>query len=469
MRVIAARWRQSLVLSFTVMGVAAVAVLAVVLSSVVGHQIKSDALASARSNAQVIARSSFAPHLPRPGHALTASDRRELDAQVAAARSSQPDTEAALWDRNGRLLYSTAAVGARGSGTRVVGSGDKRRIRSTLPVLAGGAPAAFLQLEIPYASVANDITSRTRRLDVLLALTALAVYLLALPSLLRANRAIRLQYDPRRIELAHDLRRAIKNDGLYLAYQPIVDAKTGEVRAVEALVRWTDPRKGPISPAAFVPDIEKTDAIWDLTSHIFRLAFRQHAKWRDDGIELRIAVNVSGAVLLDRRLIPELRSLSAEFGLEPDALEIEITEGALVDDPQEATRVLNKISAIGLRVIAIDDFGTGYSSLSRLHELPLDTLKVDQSFVFRMAREGDASIVRSVVELAHALSLDVIAEGVEDEETATRLCELGCEYLQGYYYSRPQPAAEIAEWLSQRRLAAQLSASGFDDHTPSAA
>jgi EAL domain-containing protein (putative c-di-GMP-specific phosphodiesterase class I) len=454
MRVIAARWRQSLVLSFTVMGTAAVAILAVVLSSVVGHQIKSDALANARSNAQVIARSSFAPHLPRPGHALSAADRRELDAQVAAARSSQPGTEAALWDRNGRLLYSTAAVGARGSGTHVVGSGDNRRIRTTLPVLAGGAPAAFLQLEVPYASVANDITSRTRRLDVLLALTALAVYLLALPSLLRANRAIRLQYDPRRIELAHDLRRAIKNDGLYLAYQPIVDAKTGEVRAVEALVRWTDPRRGPISPAAFVPDIEKTDAIWDLTSHIFRLAFRQHADWRDEGIEVRIAVNVSGAVLLDRRLIPELRSLSAEYDLEPDALEIEITEGALVDDPQEATRVLNRISAIGLRVIAIDDFGTGYSSLSRLHELPLDTLKVDQSFVFRMAREGDAAIVRSVVELAHALSLDVIAEGVEDEETATRLCELGCEYLQGYYYSRPQPAAEVAEWLAQRGVEA---------------
>ncbi|MFL5839357.1 MAG: EAL domain-containing protein, partial [Thermoleophilaceae bacterium] len=119
----------------------------------------------------------------------------------------------------------------------------------------------------------------------------------------------------------------------------------------------------------------------------------------------------------------------------------------LVQDPREATRVLRAIAAIGLRVIAIDDFGTGYSSLARLHELPLDTLKIDQSFVRRMAADGDAAIVHSVVDLAHALGLDVIAEGVEDEETAELLAELGCEYLQGYHLGRPLPAHDLIRWL----------------------
>jgi EAL domain-containing protein (putative c-di-GMP-specific phosphodiesterase class I) len=131
-------------------------------------------------------------------------------------------------------------------------------------------------------------------------------------------------------------------------------------------------------------------------------------------------------------------------------LEIEITEGAMVQDPREAARVLERISEIGLRVIAIDDFGTGYSSLARLHELPLDTLKIDQSFVMRMAGGGDAAVVRSVVELAHALRLDVIAEGVEDEDTAERLLELGAECLQGYCISRPIPAPELEQWVDAR-------------------
>jgi EAL domain-containing protein (putative c-di-GMP-specific phosphodiesterase class I) len=136
-------------------------------------------------------------------------------------------------------------------------------------------------------------------------------------------------------------------------------------------------------------------------------------------------------------------------------LEIEITEGAVVQDPREAAAVLGRIAAIGLRVIAIDDFGTGYSSLARLHELPLDTLKIDQSFVMRMAADGDPAVVRSVIELAHALRLDVIAEGVEDEATARRLSDLGAEYLQGYHVSRPISAHELVSWLEDRLPAAR--------------
>jgi EAL domain-containing protein (putative c-di-GMP-specific phosphodiesterase class I) len=325
-----------------------------------------------------------------------------------------------------------------------------------LPVLTRGArrPAAYLQFDAPYAPVARDIKRRTNRLNVVLALAALALYLLMLPTLVRAGRAVRAQYDPRRLQIEHDVRRAIKHDDLSLAYQPIVHSASRDLRSVEALVRWTDPRRGPVSPGSFVPALEGTPAIWDLSAHIFELAFRQCADWCDEGYRIPIAVNVSGAVLLDKRLIPEIRALSAKYRIPPKMVELEITEGALVQDPREASRVLEQIAEMGLSVIAIDDFGTGYSSLARLHELPLDTLKVDQSFVMRMAREGNDAIVRSVIELAHALNMDVIAEGVEDDATAEHLCRLGAEYLQGYHVSKPLTAPDLLEWLPEDSLVA---------------
>jgi EAL domain-containing protein (putative c-di-GMP-specific phosphodiesterase class I) len=460
-RWLARRWRQSLVLSLTVTGVAAVALLAVVISQVVGRQIRTDALARGRGTAELLGRSTFAPQLPPDGRRLSPAAVRTLDGQVAAARASAPGTQVVLRDRRGRVLYSSAgaatAAGTEGTGTRVVGDGAGRRVRSTLPVRARGVGRveAFLQLEIPYAPVAREIRDRTRRLDVVLGLMGLAIYLLVLPSLLRAGRALRAQYDPRRIELVRDIKRAIKKREITLAYQPIVNARTGELRSVEALVRWTDPRRGPISPASFIPAVECTDVIWDLTAYIFEVAFRQCALWRAEGRHIPIALNVSGAVLLDRRLVRELQRLADQYRVPPDLLEIEITEGAVVQDPREATEVLKRIAAIGLRVIAIDDFGTGYSSLARLHELPLDTLKIDQSFVMRMAADGDPAVVRSVIELAHALGLDVIAEGVEDDDTAGRVTALGAEYLQGYHLSRPIPPHELVTWLEERAQVAR--------------
>jgi EAL domain-containing protein (putative c-di-GMP-specific phosphodiesterase class I) len=338
----------------------------------------------------------------------------------------------------------------------VVGHGAEKKVRSVLPVLGRGStkPAAYMQFDAPYAPVAADINRRTNKLNIVLVLGALALYLLMLPTIVRASRAVRAQYDPRKIQLAQDIRRAIKHDELSLAFQPIVHS-SGErhLHSVEALVRWTDPRRGPISPGAFIPALEATPAIWDLSSHIFEMAFRQCREWCDAGRDIRVALNVSGAVLLDKRLIPEIRRLAQKYDLPPKQIELEITEGALVQDPKEATRVLEQIAAMGLSVIAIDDFGTGYSSLSRLHELPLDTLKVDQSFVMRMAREGDDAIVRSVIDLAHALGMEVIAEGVEDEGTAEHLCTLGAEYLQGYCVSRPLTPGDLLDWLPDRPLA----------------
>jgi EAL domain-containing protein (putative c-di-GMP-specific phosphodiesterase class I) len=442
-------WRQSLVVSLTLMGIGAVAVLGLVASAVVGRQIENDALARARDTAEILARSTFAPRIPAPGGQLKRSAVRDLDAQLAAARAVSPGTQAVLRDRNGRVLYSSAGAAPASApvGTHVVRSGAAKLLRTVLPVVVRGKRAATLQFDAPYAPVARDIKRRTHRLNLVLALAALALYLLMLPTLIRAGRAVRAQYDPRRLQLARDVKRAIKHDELSLAYQPIVHSETRELHSAEALVRWTDPRRGPISPGSFIPAVESTPAIWDLTAHVFEMAFRQCKQWCDEGRRIPVAINVSGAVLLDKRLIPEIRRLASEYRIPSRMVELEITEGALVQDPREASRVLGRISELGLSVIAIDDFGTGYSSLARLHELPLDTLKVDQSFVMRMAREGTEAVVRSVVELAHALGMDVIAEGVEDDATAQRLCELGAEYLQGYHVSKPLSAVELVEWL----------------------
>jgi EAL domain-containing protein (putative c-di-GMP-specific phosphodiesterase class I) len=151
--------------------------------------------------------------------------------------------------------------------------------------------------------------------------------------------------------------------------------------------------------------------------------------------------------VIDPRLPAELRRLLEEHRVDPSMLEIEVTEGAVMDEPEEARAVLGQITELGLGVLAIDDFGTGYSSLARLHELPLDELKIDQSFVMRMARDGDETVVRSIVDLGHALGFRVIAEGVETEETWSRLEEIGVDYVQGYVMTRPLPAGELIAWL----------------------
>jgi EAL domain-containing protein (putative c-di-GMP-specific phosphodiesterase class I) len=450
----ARRWRQSLVLSMTVMGVVAVSVIALAAQAVVADQIRNDAVSRAQSTAELLARSTFAPRLPARGEPLSRRAKRELDAQLAAVDNVQPGTEVVLRDSGGRVLYASSdAIGGNAGvdrlGTRVEGNGSGRRLRSVLPVRARGeaGTAAYLEFQTQYSPVAHDIKKRTHRLNVVIGIAAFALYLLMLPTLIRAGRAVRAQYDPRRVQIVRALKKAIKHDELSLAYQPIVHSDTRELHSVEALVRWTDPRRGPVPPDAFIPVVESTPAIWDLTERIFELAFRQCAEWCDEGRRIPIAVNVSGAVLLDKRLIPLIRRLSKECKVPPRMIQLEITEGALVQDPREATAMLHRISEMGLSVIAIDDFGTGYSSLARLHELPLDTLKIDQSFVKRMGAAGDAAVVRSVIELAHALGMDVIAEGVEDEATAARLREMGAEHLQGYRISRPLPAADLVAWL----------------------
>jgi diguanylate cyclase len=267
-----------------------------------------------------------------------------------------------------------------------------------------------------------------------------------------------LRNDPARLTLVSDLRRAMERRELVLHYQPKAELMGGQVRAVEALLRWRHPTRGLVPPADFIPVAEQTSLVKPLTAYVIDDALRQCRAWADDGIELAIAVNVSTRNLLDVTFPDEVGRLLEAHRIAPDRLELEITESAVLTDPNRTGRVLERLSAMGLR-LSVDDFGTGYSSLTSLKRLPLDEIKIDRSFVMNMLDdEDDAVIVRSTIELARNLGLDVVAEGVESAEVWAQLGTLGCNTAQGFFLSRPVPAEELGAWLMARGDLAERSA-----------
>ncbi|MGZ4271908.1 MAG: putative bifunctional diguanylate cyclase/phosphodiesterase [Solirubrobacteraceae bacterium] len=257
------------------------------------------------------------------------------------------------------------------------------------------------------------------------------------------------EYDPTRFALVADLRRAVESDELVLHYQPKLDVRSGTVTAVEALARWEHPRLGLLYPAAFIDLAEHTGLIRPLTHRVLEQAIRQCAEWHAGGLELQVAVNVSPRSLLDRTLPGAVAAALARSGLCAAQLKLEITETAIMVDPAAIGEVLDQLGTMGV-ALSIDDFGTGYSSLAHLRRLPVEEVKVDRSFVRNMVREdGDRAIVRAIVDLAANLGLAVVAEGVEDADTMHALAELGCDMVQGYYVSRPVPAAQLVQWLDR--------------------
>ena len=272
-------------------------------------------------------------------------------------------------------------------------------------------------------------------------------------------------YDPEldrssasRLTLVGELRRAIADGSLLLHYQPQVDTRSGTVAGVEALVRWQHPTRGLVPPDEFIPLAEGSGLIRLLTLEVLDQAIAQCSRWRAEGIELTMAVNLSARNLLDLQLPDDVGVLLAKHDLQAGCLELEVTESTMMSDPLRARGVMTRLSRMGM-ALAIDDFGTGYSSLAYLRQLPLDSLKVDRSFVMRMHEEdGDAVIVRSTIGLAQSLGLRSVAEGVETQGVLDELRVLGCDLLQGYFISRPLPAAELERWLADCPWAARAGA-----------
>jgi diguanylate cyclase (GGDEF)-like protein len=249
------------------------------------------------------------------------------------------------------------------------------------------------------------------------------------------------------LSLLGELRRAVERDELRLYYQPKVSLRSSNISAVEALLRWEHPVRGMVPPGLFIPFAEHTGYIKLLTRWVLREAVRQCGAWLREGLRLQVSVNLSARDLMNRELPAEVSALLAEHAVPPALLCLEITESGFMEDPAHAQKVLDRLSELGVQ-LSIDDYGTGYSSLSYIMRLPVQELKIDQSFISRMAVDEEIStIVRSTIELGHNLGLKVVAEGVEDLSVWNMLRSLGCDDAQGFFMSRPLSADALARWI----------------------
>jgi diguanylate cyclase (GGDEF)-like protein len=244
-----------------------------------------------------------------------------------------------------------------------------------------------------------------------------------------------------RINLENDLRQALARQQFELHYQPKVYATTGKVNSAEALIRWRHPERGMIQPDDFIPIAEECGLIGAIGEWVLREACAQSKAWQRAGLpQLRIAVNVAASQFRQGNLLEVIRRALDDVGLEPNYLELEITESAVMTDPEESANILEDLSRMGV-LVSVDDFGTGYSSMSYLRRFPIDKLKIDRGFITElMTRADDASIVRAIISLAHSLRLKVVAEGVETVEQLDFLKSMGCDQYQGYHFSPPLPA-----------------------------
>ncbi len=255
-----------------------------------------------------------------------------------------------------------------------------------------------------------------------------------------------------RVQLESDLHNAVTSNQFALYYQPKVDTRTGEVRSAEALIRWLHPTRGVVSPADFIPLAEECGLIGAIGAWVIREACRQARAWQNEGVPpLRVSVNLSASQFRDSRLVDNISAALSDAGLEARYLEVELTESAVMSDPEQSIAILEQLSAMGV-LVSVDDFGTGYSSMSYLRRFPIDKLKIDRVFIDEIvSRPEDASIVRAIVSLAHSLHLKVVAEGVETPAQLDFLKLTGCDEYQGYHFSRPLPAADFERLMRDTR------------------
>ncbi len=264
----------------------------------------------------------------------------------------------------------------------------------------------------------------------------------------------------KRLRLESQLRHAIERDELVLHYQPRVAAQSGVVVGVEALLRWHSPELGEVSPTEFVPIAEESRLIMGIGAWVIGEACRQHDEWKRQGLgEIPVSINLSAVQLRDPELVEVLRRAIERHGVNPAAIELELTESTLMEAVQDTLAQLHALKGLGV-LLSVDDFGTGYSSLNYLNRFPIDRLKIDRSFVRELLADAtDLAITRAIIGLGHTLGLRVVAEGVESEAVAETLRQARCDELQGYHFARPLPPAELAAWLPEQASAAQRAAS----------
>jgi EAL domain-containing protein (putative c-di-GMP-specific phosphodiesterase class I) len=244
-----------------------------------------------------------------------------------------------------------------------------------------------------------------------------------------------------------DLRVALEHDQFFLAYQPMFDLRSGAVNGVEALLRWAHPERGVVLPDRFIPVLEETGLIVPVGRWVLEEACRQAAQWHAAGAEIDVSVNVSGRQIDGDQLARDVHDALERSGLDPSSLILEVTETTIMRDTEATIRRLSELKALGVR-IAIDDFGTGYSSLAYLRQFPVDTLKIDRSFIHAIAESSEASaLIHTLVSLGKALGLATLAEGIEDDQQLQRLRNENCDRGQGFLYSKPLSSADLERFL----------------------
>ena len=254
--------------------------------------------------------------------------------------------------------------------------------------------------------------------------------------------------DETNLIIENELHESLDNNSLELFYQPKIDLQSGNPNHIEALARWVSPSLGPVSPIIFIPIIKEMGRMGDLTKWAINTAIRQLKDWPAIHGELSVAVNVCASLIDDPSLFDYTTRAINLWGIDPSKLTLEITEGSIIQDKKNGFEYLSKIKESGVK-ISIDDFGTGYSSLSYFKDIPADELKIDKSFVFNMLdNEDDRHITQVICDLAHKFNLSVVAEGVETKETLAALIETGCDYAQGYYFTKPLPQNKLIDWLN---------------------
>lgn len=330
------------------------------------------------------------------------------------------------------------------------GPDDAKRIAEKI-LGALAAPLPFLGIDV-YASVSCGVAlyPGTAGMSVDQLLTAADVAMYRAKEQTQSNYQVfqpsMLEATSERLRLESDLHGALKRNELTVYYQPQVDVATGKVIGVEALVRWIHPKHGLVSPAEFIPIAEDIGLIVPIGEFVLEQAVKQVAEWNAQGLDLRIAVNISPAQFRQGQLPKRVTDVLTRSNIAPQKLELELTESMLVEDLRATQELLRELKALDVR-IAIDDFGTGYSSLAYLQRFTVDVLKIDRSFVDGLGTEpSDEAIATAVISMSRALKLEVIAEGVESAQQFRFLKDHGCDTVQGFFFCKPMPADQIAEF-----------------------
>jgi EAL domain-containing protein (putative c-di-GMP-specific phosphodiesterase class I) len=409
-------------------------------------------------------------------------DRQRLTPEAKASLAQQLRLSSAIeaarvWARDGTLVIDTAFHGTESdppagvlsafdgqSITRLTSSADELEesgqaaedatasqdlIEVYLPIaLPGGRPRYVIEAFLNYQPANGLIAGAHRSLDVLLAGTSILLFIVLASLIVRAAR--RVVPPGRDFKLERRLGRALRNGQIETVFQPKVHLLTGKQAGVEALVRWRQPDGTLVVPGDFLPPIENSGAMHDLTLTVLDQSIGQLAHWCSQGVEVEsVAVNIPSQSLLSARFEREVHTVLERYGLGPELLTLELTEASIVEQPELAAERIAALRELGVDV-SIDDFGTRYSSLARISQFAVSELKIDRAFVSGMRHnEANLAVVKMVIELGDALGLRVVAEGIEVELDADELCRLGCAIGQGFLFARPMPGNEVPAWMER--------------------